>query len=68
MAVAQSHTFSDAYTPICNLCGVALCWDISDIEYIKDFHFWEGWECEDCHGSRMHPNDKANLLVKNLAR
>jgi hypothetical protein len=35
-------------TPICNDCGICLCWDISVEEYEADKAFWEGWQCEFC--------------------
>ncbi|CAL9981224.1 hypothetical protein VPHD479_0239 [Vibrio phage D479] len=35
-------------TPVCNDCGVHLCWDIADMDYIMEFHFWENWTCRDC--------------------
>ena len=33
MGVTPSNHFDDGYTPICDRCGIALCWDIS--EYIS---------------------------------
>jgi len=37
-------------TPICNSCGVSLCWDIADHEYSEAPAFWDAWICEDCNG------------------
>jgi len=37
-----------AVTPICNECGVSLCWDIADHEYEEDKAFWDRWTCQDC--------------------
>jgi hypothetical protein len=36
------------FTPICNNCGVCLCWDISRYEYEQNMPFWDNWKCEDC--------------------
>jgi hypothetical protein len=46
-------TMHGALTPICNSCGVSLCWDISVEEGRADQDFWDQWQCEDCNGSRM---------------
>ena len=53
MGVQNSTTFPEAYTPICNECGVSLCWDISEDEYWERQDFWDDWCCEDCR-----PEDK----------
>lgn len=49
-------TIDGGHTPICNSCGVTLCWDILDEEYRDKQLFWDNWECRDCnpsaHGSR----------------
>ena len=37
-------------TPICNECGICLCWDISFYEYIENKSFWDNWICEVCNG------------------
>jgi hypothetical protein len=47
MAVIKNE-FLDGYTPVCNDCGVHLCWDISSIEYNERVEFWENWRCKDC--------------------
>jgi len=39
-----------ALTPICNDCGICLCWDISVDEYEEDKPFWDAWICQDCNG------------------
>jgi hypothetical protein len=49
MGVEVSHSFEDAFTPRCNDCGVALCWDISILEYIEDKGFWDSWRCDICN-------------------
>ena len=43
-------TMDGGLTPICNECGVSLCWDISEFEYEKDSDFWDSWICRDCNG------------------
>ena len=48
MGVQTSHTFPEALTPICNECGVALCWDISVEDYDERPTFWDDWCCRDC--------------------
>ena len=47
-------TMPGALTPICNCCGVSLCWDISTEDYRNDQDFWDDWICQDCNdGERM---------------
>ncbi len=43
-------TMPGAVTPICEGCGIALCWDISKEEYAEDKSFWDAWCCRDCNG------------------
>jgi hypothetical protein len=40
---------SGGVTPICNRCGVSLCWDISTHEYGEAKRFWDAWICQDCN-------------------
>lgn len=49
MGVMNSRHFSDGYTPICNDCGIALCWDISPEEYEEKPGFWDEWRCKECY-------------------
>lgn len=35
--------------PLCNDCGVALCWGISFDEYEEYTEFWDNWRCRDCN-------------------
>jgi hypothetical protein len=37
-----------ALTPICNDCGISLCWDIAEEEYDEAREFWDRWVCQDC--------------------
>lgn len=49
MAVHTSRsTLMGGITPMCNECGVAMCWDISNEEYISDKQFWDKWLCQSC--------------------
>jgi hypothetical protein len=43
-------TMPGALTPICNDCGIALCWDIAEEEYFQNSRFWDAWKCEICNG------------------
>lgn len=47
MGVKPSNLYG-GYTPICDRCGVCLCWDISEHEYEENITFWENWTCELC--------------------
>ena len=40
----------EAVTPICNDCGISLCWDILEEEYKEAKQFWDDWICQDCNG------------------
>lgn len=43
-------TIPGGYTPICNQCGISLCWDISEEEGDCARVFWDEWVCADCNG------------------
>ena len=43
------NTFLGGYTPMCDDCGVALCWDIGPDEYEAERGFWDTWRCRDCN-------------------
>lgn len=43
-------TMPGGVTPICDDCGVSLCWDISDEEFAEAPDFWNAWTCRDCRG------------------
>lgn len=45
-------TMPGAVTPMCNECGVALCWDVEESEYKQEKDFWDAWKCEVCNGGR----------------
>jgi hypothetical protein len=49
MAVLPSKHFSDSYTPVCNSCGIHLCWDLEGFQYENEKPFWDEWECRDCN-------------------
>ena len=42
-------TLPNGYTPICNLCGIVLCYDIHESEYNEDKAFWDAWICKECN-------------------
>ena len=46
-----NSTMDGAVTPICNSCGICLCYDISDSEYEENKTFWDNWQCGDCDPS-----------------
>jgi hypothetical protein len=53
MGIHQTKsTLSDGLTPICNDCGISLCFDISDVEYSENKSFWDNWKCQDCNGGQ----------------
>lgn len=52
------------FTPICEDCGVMLCWDISEEEYVLNDKFWEEWLCEVCITYRRKKNLPINLRTK----
>lgn len=41
-------TWIGALTPICNECGITLCWDISYEDYFDREDFWDDWKCDEC--------------------
>ena len=47
-------TMDGALTPICEECGVSLCWDLEENEALENEGFWNQWKCQDCNdGERM---------------
>jgi hypothetical protein len=46
-------TMPGGLTPICNTCGVSLCYDISAEEPEQDQAFWDAWVCRDCNGGHQ---------------
>lgn len=51
MAVGEFRsTIFGGVTPVCNQCGVHLCWDISKEEYVACKRFWDNWICQECNG------------------
>lgn len=47
-------TLDGGQTPICNSCGIMLCWDIEDKEYEEEKEFWDSWICRDCNGGEPY--------------
>jgi len=51
MGVHIHHgTMDEGVTPICNSCGISLCWDIHESDYNENKGFWDAWICEECNG------------------
>lgn len=46
----HNGTMPGAVTPICNCCGIALCWDVDEDEYENAQAFWDAWVCKECNG------------------
>ena len=44
--------------PICNECGVCLCWSIDSDEYSTYKKFWDNWKCKECN-----PNYKNSYTI-----
>jgi len=38
------------FQPICDDCGIALCWSISEREYLIIKDYWDTWKCDVCGG------------------
>jgi hypothetical protein len=38
----------DGYQPICDKCGICLCYKIGEIEYSEHKEFWDSWICKEC--------------------
>lgn len=54
MAVTiHGGTMPGGTTPMCNDCGVSLCWDISRTEYLEAKAFWDAWCCRDCSPDKL---------------
>jgi hypothetical protein len=49
-AATLPGTLPGGLTPVCNGCGVALCWDISVEDYEGAKPFWDAWVCATCNG------------------
>lgn len=62
-------TPSDFLTPICNECGIHLCYDISIQEYNQDKNFWDDWRCDICNpharGSYLEYRKNKNNVTHN---
>lgn len=59
--ISTPRTLSGGVTPACSVCGVRLCYDISEGEYERNRTFWDEWKCEACNVGRMrHPGRLAD--------
>jgi len=66
MAITRvNSTMPGAVTPICNTCGILLCWDISEEEYQDDKAFWDDWICQDCNGGKPKSLKSWRLQYRN---
>lgn len=36
------------YKPICNKCGINLCYSLSFVEYLENKDYWDNWCCLEC--------------------
>lgn len=63
----HNGTMPGALTPVCNMCGVSLCWDIGEQQYHEEKQFWDEWVCRDCNGgepmSLRQFREQNNLLT-----
>jgi hypothetical protein len=62
----HSHggTMPGGLTPICESCGVSLCWDIEEGEALENEEFWNQWKCQDCNGGERMSLVKWKLQQK----
>jgi len=44
-----ASTIPGGVTPVCDNCGIALCWDVSEPEYLANKTFWDNWRCKECN-------------------
>lgn len=49
--VRLPSTMVGCVTPICEECGIHLCYDIDNDEYQLDKAFWDKWRCKECNES-----------------
>lgn len=49
MGVNFKNILFGGVTPQCSSCGVCLCWDIDEDEYLMWKGLWDNWECRDCN-------------------
>jgi hypothetical protein len=50
--LSLQNTLPGAVTPVCNNCGITLCWDIPEEQYARERRFWDAWVCADCNGGK----------------
>lgn len=58
-----NSTMAGGFTPICNSCGVTLCWDISLEEYNERPDFWEAWLCKECIEYYKNQQDVHDVFI-----
>jgi hypothetical protein len=55
----------EEYQPICDLCGIALCYTVNEYEYLKDKIFWDAWTCQNCDPNYLSEYRKFLRNTKN---
>lgn len=58
----------DGWQPICNDCGIPLCWLLSSEQYIESKPFWENWMCEDCCQGNKLPKMSVKVYKDNVVK
>jgi len=36
------------YQPVCDMCGICLCYEVEPENYELHRNFWDNWKCEVC--------------------
>ncbi len=58
----------DGWQPICNDCGIPLCWSLSSEQLFETRVFWDNWMCEDCCGGNGLPKMSVKVYKDNLEK
>lgn len=63
--IVTPSTMPGGQTPICNDCGILLCWDLDDETATAQAAFWNAWRCETCdpHARGSRKRAQANGLI-----
>jgi hypothetical protein len=61
------NKFLDCYTPICDDCGIALCWDIDETIYKQNIKYWDNWKCDACKKLEPRYQTQVKIGFKNLS-
>lgn len=49
MGVSLKNIHLGEVQPMCDDCGIALCWSVDLKEFIEWFGFWDVWKCCRCN-------------------